>query len=232
MQPQFTPADLTATEAIEGLLPWFVTGRLTAVEQRLVATRMEVKPAFSAQVELAIAERDATVSANERALPNSTAGLDRLMTVLSTVPQPIQRRGARFLTVWLRGMAALASLQPRTMGLAASAATFVLVAQAITIGALLPQQNTKYYPESRIENTQSSIGVEVLVSLQPNISASILTSTLVELNAILVDGPKSGLYRLRIGSEKADSAQTKLILSELKSRSDVFAFVGLAAVRP
>ena len=75
MTRQFTPADLIATEAIEGLLPWFVTGRLTAVEQRLVATRMEVNPAFSAQVVLAIAERDATVSANERALPNSTAGL-------------------------------------------------------------------------------------------------------------------------------------------------------------
>lgn len=232
MQPQFTPADLKATDEIEALAPWFVTGRLTAAERRLVAARMEENTAFSTQVVLAVAERDATVSVNEQATPTSTAGLDRLMRTLSTAPQPVQWTGVRILNAWLKWAATRATLSPRSMSLAASTAAVVLVAQAVTIGALLPQQNAKYYPESRIENTQSSAGIEVLVSLQPNITASILTSTLVELNAILVDGPKSGLYRLRIGSEKPDAFRAKQIMSEFKSRADVFAFVGFAAVRP
>ena len=122
MQPSFNPADLTATEEIEALLPWFVTGRLTAVERRLVATRMEENPVFSAQVVLAIAERDATVSANEQELPTSTAGPDHLMMALSTVPQSVRWNDTRLSILWRKWADAVAALPPRSMGLAASAA--------------------------------------------------------------------------------------------------------------
>ena len=227
-----TNVNLTGADETEALLPWLVTGRLTAGEQARVAAYFEAHPAVVSHVALAREERDGSVAGNEAIAAPSPAALDRLMAAVAVTPQPRRLMVPSVTSVWDKFAALLGNLTPRTMGLAASAAAVVIMAQAITIGTLLPREGGRYFPESGPETAGVANGLEVLVALQPGAAASAFTSALVELNATVIDGPRSGLYRLRIRSGTIDTAVANQTIANLKAHPDVFAFVGRVAVKP
>ena len=219
-------------DEIEALLPWFVTGRLTSAEQANLAALLKINPSRTAHVVLAREERIISIIANEAISGPPAAALDRLMTAIAVTPQPWRWVAPSLASIWSGAAAYLPSLSPRGLGFAATTALIALVAQAITISSLLPRADSVYKPASVPGLAQTASGVEILVALQPNVTATGLTSALIELNATVIDGPRSGLYRLRIGSGKVAPGVATQITAKVKARLDVFAFVGLTASKP
>jgi hypothetical protein len=219
-------------DEIEALLPWFITGRLTPSEQAYLAACMDANPSRTSHVVLAREERIISIIANEDIPGPSAAALDRLMAAIAATPQPRRWAVPSVASIWNRATAYLSNVPPRALGLAAATAMVALVAQAITIGTLLPRENAIYKSAFGDGPAKTAGGVEILVALQPGVTAAGLTSALIELNATVIDGPKGGLYRLRIGSGKVAPDVTTQITANVKAKPEVFAFVGLTASKP
>src|SRR5687768_14432843 len=90
------PAD-AEREEIEMLMPWYVTGKLDPSDRARVEAYLAAHPEVARQLDLARAERDEAVAANEALGWPSPAATERLMASL-----PAARPGARALRA-LRG---------------------------------------------------------------------------------------------------------------------------------
>ncbi len=224
---------LAQADEIEAMLPWFVTDRLTSSEQTHLAACFEAYPSAASHVALAREERIISIIVNEAIAGPSSSALDRLMTAVAATPQPRRWIVPSVASIWHQAAAFFAGFSPRTLGIAAATAAFILAAQAITISTLLPRNEDKFstaFGDSPVRNVSG--GFELLVALQPSVTAAALTSALAEFNAVVIDGPKGGLYRLRVGSGKIAHDVAAQTTANLKARQDVFAFVGRVAAKP
>jgi hypothetical protein len=130
-----------------------------------------------------------------------------------TVPSPA--------SVWEKVAGYLGGFSPKTLGLAAAAAALLLVAQAATIGVLVTRDTGVGYETASDPATGPRDGMQILVTLQPGVTAATLTAALVELKGSIVEGPKAGgYYRLKLTGDKADSAAA---MAKFKAKADVFA---------
>lgn len=225
MKPAPNAKPLTEAEEIEAMLPWLVAGTLSRSETSRVTRYLETHPEAAAHVALARDEREAAISGNEAIAAPSTANLDRLMASVANTSQPRSIAVPSPASIWESIAGFVSSLSPKTLGMAATAAALVLVVQAATIGTLINSKSTGgYQTASGGPVSATTEGVQALVSLQPGVTAAALTAALSELKAAIVDGPKAGgVYRVRIAGDKTDAT---VIVAKLKTRTDVFAFVG------
>ena len=225
MKPAPNAKPLTEAEEIEAMLPWLVAGTLSRAETARVTRYLETHPEAAAHVALARDEREAAISGNEAIAAPSTANLDRLMASVANTSQPRSIAVPSPASIWESIAGFVSSLSPKTLGMAATAAALVLVVQAATIGTLINSNSSGgYQTASGGPASATTEGVQALVSLQPGVTATVLTAALSELKAAIVDGPKAGgVYRVRIVGDKADATA---IVAKLKTRTDVFAFVG------
>ena len=229
MQPPSTNVNSTEAAETEAMLPWLVTGRLTAAERARITAYIDAFPAVAPLVNMAREERISCIIENEALAGPSREALDRLMAAVAVTPQPQRFKAPSISDAWQRLTALLAHLSPNAIGLASSAAAIVMIVQAIAIGTLLPTEGAKFKTAFDTNVTATAGGLEMLVSFQPGATAKDLNSTLNEFNAVIIDGPKSGLYRLRVGSGKVSSDVAARTTVNLKARQDVFAFVGRVA---
>ena len=90
--------------------------------------------------------------------------------------------------------------------------------QAAVIGALIMERaaTPTYQTASGEESTGN--GVELLVGFAESATAGEISALLEQLDAVLVDGPRAGLYRLRL-PEQGDEESEAVI--ELLNESEV-----------
>ena len=174
---------------------------------------------------LARDEREASISGNETIAAPSTANLDRLMASIAKTPQSKHFAVPSPASVWDKIANFIGGISPKTLGFAAATAALVLIAQAAMIGVLVNRDaGGGYQTASGGPATVAGDGVQALIALQPGVTASALTSALTELKAAIVDGPKAGgVYRVRIAADKTDAQS---LIAKLKTRTDIFSFVG------
>ncbi len=229
MQPLTTDVNLTEAAEIEAMLPWLATSRLTTAERVRITTYVDAFPAVAPLVIMAREERISCIIDNEAIAGPSRAALDRLMAAIAITPQPRCFKVPSISGAWQRFTALLGNPSPNAIALASGAAAIVMLVQAIAIGTLLPTEGMKFKTAFDTNVAVTAGGIEMLVSLQPGVTAKDLNSTLSEFNAVIIDGPKNGLYRLRVGSGKVPSDVAARTTDGLKARQDIFAFAGRAA---
>lgn len=204
---------LSESEEIEALMPWYVSGKLDANSRARVEHYLEAHPERRTHLALVREESDATVAANESIAPPGAEVLDRLRASIGAVPRDksLWAQFSERLADWLSGLA------PSQVVLATAAAALVVMLQAAVIGALMMErfEAPNYQTASGEEVTGN--GVELLVGFAETATAGEISALLEQLDAVVVDGPRAGLYRLRLpeqGEEESTAAIELLDASE------------------
>jgi anti-sigma-K factor RskA len=200
---------LSERDEIEALLPWYVAGRLDARERARVERYVGEHPEAQAHLALAREESDATVTANEAIQAPGRAALDRLRASVAAAPRR-QSPGAAFGNLANRFSDWIAGLAPPQLALAAAVAALLVMLQAAAIGALvLERAGAPAYQTAGGEQTTGE-SIELLVGFADTATMGDIAALLERLDATLIDGPRAGLYRLRLPDTGEEGRKTAI----------------------
>ena len=203
--------ELSERDEIEAMLPWYVTGRLDARERARVERYVREHPEAQAHLALAREESDATVTANEAIRAPERDALDRLRTSVAAAPRR-QSLGAAFGQLANRFGDWIAGLAPPQLALAAAVAALLVMLQAAAIGALvLERAGAPTYQTAGGEQATGET-VELLVGFADTATMGEIAALIKKLDAVVVDGPRAGLYRLRLPDEGDEGSKAIEVL--------------------
>jgi anti-sigma-K factor RskA len=203
--------ELSERDEIEAMLPWYVTGRLDARERARVERYVREHPEAQAHLALVREESDATVTANEAIRAPGREALDRLRASVAAAPRR-QSLGAAFGQLANRFGDWIAGLAPPQLALAAAVAALLVMLQAAAIGALvLERAGAPTYQTAGGEQATGET-VELLVGFADTATMGEIAALLKQLDAVVVDGPRAGLYRLRLPDEGDEGSKAIEVL--------------------
>ena len=203
--------ELSERDEIEAMLPWYVTGRLDARERARVERYVREHPEAQAHLALAREESDATVTANEAIRAPGREALDRLRASVAAAPRR-QSLGAAFGQLANRFGDWIAGLAPPQLALAAAVAALLVMLQAAAIGALvLERAGAPTYQTAGGEQATGET-VELLVGFADTATMGEIAALIKKLDAVVVDGPRAGLYRLRLPDEGDEGSKAIEVL--------------------
>ena len=207
---------LSERDEIEALLPWYVSGKLDAKIRARVERYIEDHPDVRAHLALVREESDATVAANEAIPAPGREALDRLR-VSNAAPrrQPLLAQISERLANWISGLA------PPQLALAAAAAALLVMVQAAAIGALVLERAGAPTYQTAGGDEIAGDHIELLVGFSDTATIGEISALLKELDAV-ANGPKAGLYRLRL-PDKGDEGRKAAI--ELLQQSGVVTII-------
>jgi hypothetical protein len=141
----------------------------------------------------------------------------RLRASIASAPQPqsfFARLSERFAD-WIGG------LTPPQLGFAAAAAALLVMLQAAAISGLVLERVATPAYETAGGGEDAGQGIELLVAFSETASMGEISDVLKQVGAVVVDGPKAGLYRLRLsatGEEGREAAVETLQQSGVVTR--------------
>jgi len=199
-------------DAIEALLPWYAAGTLDPRDAKRVEEALARRPDLRASLEVAREDRDETIALNEAlGAPGGAAWLRVLAAVQAEPRKPSFR--ARLAS--LAGLVGLgAEPNPRRLAWVGVAAAIVIALQAATILSLLPAAKGPGY-QTASETSATPEGASVLVAFAPDARLDQVGAWLQQHHASIVDGPRGGLYRVRIGDKSLTKEQISTLAAEL-----------------
>jgi anti-sigma-K factor RskA len=200
---------LSEEEEIEALLPWYVAGRLEARERSRVERYVETHPEIRAHLALVREERDSAIAGNEAVPVPGTQALERLRRSIAAAQLPrrspsLFNRVSQRLSEWIAGFA------PPQLAYAAGLAALVVALQAAVIGALVLERvrTPSYQTAGGEESTRG--GTELLVTFSETATVGEIDTLLKRLDAIVIDGPKAGLYRVQLRGAGDDTQKAAI----------------------
>jgi anti-sigma factor RsiW len=211
---------LNEADEMSALLPWYVTGEISAGDRARIERYAERNPAFAAEIALAREEADAVFAANQAIAPPDGA-LDRLRQSVAATPSA--RLAAVQSSLIDRAGAWLAAFTPRQLAYAGMAAALAITVQAASIGTLL----TSGAPGSGYQTASGPAGVVAdgtfaLIVFAPEAPASAIQSVLTESGIAIVDGPRAGgFYRVRLGDADMSDEAVSAALAGLTARAEI-----------
>jgi hypothetical protein len=207
---------LSERDEIEALLPWYVSGRLDAKSRARVERYMEAHPEVKAHLALAREEEDAAIAANEAIAAPGRRALERLRASVAAAPR--RKPVAGLLSQISDGIGDwLSGFSPPQLAFAGAAAALLLALQAGVIGALVMERvAAPTYQTAGGGEDKAGDGPEFLVGFSATATAQEITDLLSRLDAVVTDGPKAGLYRLRFPGAKENGEDRKKAIEALK----------------
>jgi anti-sigma-K factor RskA len=196
-------------DAIEALLPWYAAGALDPLEAKRVEEALARRPDLRASLETAREDRDETIAVNQAL---GAPGPAVWMRVLAAVQAEPRRPSFRARLAGLVGLGA--EPHPRRLAWAAVAAAIVIALQAATILSLLPAAKGPGY-QTASQTTATPEGASVLVAFAPDARLDQVGAWLQEHRASIVDGPRGGVYRVRVGDKSLSKDQVAALAAEL-----------------
>ena len=204
-----TPDPEDEIDEIEALLPWYAAGTLDAQDAKRVDEALADRPELGASLALIHEDRDETIALNERLGAPSGAAWARVLATAKAEPRktsPFARLAS------LLGLGATGN--PTRLAWAAAAAAVVILLQAAAIVALLPDMRGSSY-RTASEAAPPVEGANVLVAFAPDARLEEVGAWLKEHDASIVDGPRGGMYRLRVGDTVPSRDEMTALLAEL-----------------
>jgi anti-sigma factor RsiW len=204
---------LSERDEIEALLPWYVTDKLDMKSRARVERYLKAHPEIGEHIALAREESDATIVSNEAIPAPGPRALDRLRASIAAHPRRkslnamLEQFSERF-SDWIAG------LTPPRLALAAAAAALIVMLQAAAIGALvLERAGAPTYQTAGGEQSAGE-GAELLIGFSDNATIGEITALMKQIGAVIVDGPKAGLYRVRLPGQDDEGAKgaTEILL--------------------
>ena len=206
---------------LEELLPWYATGALSETDKRRVEDALAREPQLRASLATIREDLDETIALNQ-ALPGPRpAALDKIMAAIAEPRRPgllasltglVGRLGA---TIGERAV-----VSPRAFAFAVFAAAVIVIGQGAAIVSLLPRAGSPYSTASQ-EASATSEGAFLLVGFAPNATAQQIAELLQQRKAVIVDGPRAGLFRIRIGDKSMTKEQRDAAVAAWRTESIV-----------
>jgi anti-sigma-K factor RskA len=209
---------LQEREEIEAMLPWFAAGTLNRRDAARVEAALKSDTDLAQRFELVREELGETIRVNEDlGAPSSRA----LKSLFEKIDREAPRQQAVSFNLVGRISEFVASFSPRSLAYAGAVAALALVLQAGVITSLVTDRGDANYKTVSVDPGQ---GTYALVRFAPAATAADITKFLEDSKAVVVDGPKGGMYRIRLaatGMPKEDLARIVKQMQENKNVSVV-----------
>lgn len=214
-------AMMNERDEIEMLLPWYVTGRLSAEDKAKIDAAVRREPALARQLALVREEMSTSGAAAEAIKPPAS------LSVEATVAH-VRARSPAHTAPFDRLVNALRDFLFKPTGglrFAAAAALAVLCVQSAVITKLATAP-TASYGTAGGGNAQSAGDATVLVRFTDGASLTAIGDLLQQRGMSIVDGPKpGGIYRVRIAASPISPADREALVSSLRKESGIVAIV-------
>ena len=198
---QETPDD------IEALLPWHAAGTLNDRDRARVEEALTSDPELARRYALVRDELGETIVLNETLGAPSARAMENLFAKIDAEPK---RRPALSLSLGARVTAFLASLSPRTLAFAGSAAALAILLQAGFIASIVTKERSAGYVTASTSSRDPGVGAFTLIRFAPQATQDDVTKFLEANKFAITAGPlPGGLYKVRVavtGLPKADLA--------------------------
>jgi anti-sigma factor RsiW len=210
---------------IEELLPWHAAGTLSLREAETVEAALASDPELARRYEQVREELAQTVTLNESLGAPSVRAMDALFAKIDAEPA---RRPAMSFDLGARLREFFASLSPRTLAYAGTAAAVAIVLQAAVIGGfVIKDQGAGGYQTASSHQTIADDASYAVIQFKPAASAGDITKFLETNKLTIADGPSAGgLYRVRVAGNKLSKADLTQKIKTLQ----IDPVVGLIAV--
>jgi hypothetical protein len=200
---------------IEALLPWHAAGTLNARDTRRVDEALANDPALEKQYAAIREEYAETILLNEDLGAPSSRAMTKLFAAIDAEPVPKPHAS---LYVSARVAEFFARLSPRTLATAAALGAMALLLQAGLIGAVLMKQSGSFQTASLSSNErQSGRGPLALVRFTPDARIADITAFLDTYHASIVDGAKSGMFRLQFAGSAMSQQDVAGLMTKLQN---------------
>ena len=208
----------------EALLPWYLTGRLSAEEKLRVERQLQFSEALSRELESLKALRTAVVRSTDELAPPSGDGYTRLMARIDAdegAGEP--GRAGR---LWHRLTGLLQDASPLRLRPAYALVAAVILFQAVAIGGLVveriasPRDYEIASPTDPVREFPT-----VLVAFRDELPAAALRQIVYDLDGNIVKGPTpEGVYVIEIRRPLEGPDQLDRIVEALRARGDAVRF--------
>jgi anti-sigma factor RsiW len=200
---------------IEALLPWHAAGTLNVRDTRRVDEALANDPVLARQYAAIREEYAETILLNENLGAPSSRAMTKLFAAIDAEPAP---KSHASLYVSARVAEYFARLSPRTLATAAAVGAMALLLQAGLIGAVLMKQSGSFQTAS-LSNTerQSERGPFALVRFAPDARVADITAFLDAYHASIVDGAKSGMFRLQFAGNAMSQQDIAGLMTKLQN---------------
>jgi hypothetical protein len=210
---------------VEAMLPWFAAGTLSRKDAARVEDALARDAELSRRFELVREELGEAIRLNESlGAPSSRA----MKTLFEKIDAEAPRQGTTSLGIANRISEFVASLSPRTLAWSGAVAALAIVLQAgIITGVLMNERSDNNFQTASYERGAPAMaqGSFALVRFAPEASAADITKFLEENKLTLVDGPKSGLYRVRVAATGLPKEELARLVKQLQDNK----VIGFAA---
>ncbi len=209
-------------QEIETLLPWHAAGTLNRRDAQRVEAALKTDSELARRFELVREELGEAIHLNESLGAPSVRAMDKLFKAIDA-ERPTTRKSTFSLGAWLTDF--VGGFAPRTLAFAGSAAALVLLLQAGVITGVLLKDRAG--PDLAGYGETSTEGRNALVQFAPQASAAEIQKFLEAYKAVVVDGPKGGLFTIRV----TDAAATKdfaAFVARMQNEKAVVAFVSVS----
>ncbi len=221
---------MSERDEIEMLVPFYVTGRISAADAARVEAYIARHPDFARSIEVARDERRAAVEVSEAAGFPSARATDAIFKAIAAEPVPATRAiegAARGVLDRVREFFAT----PTAMGVryATAAAAAIILVQAAVLGTLWhgPSPDGGYETASGPQQASDS-GAVALIAFHDAATLAQINRVLEGSGARIVEGPlKGGLYRVRLPAEVKAAADIDRAIATLKGHADVVKMIVL-----
>jgi anti-sigma factor RsiW len=210
-----TNTKLTERDEIEAMLPWFAAGTLNRKDTARVEAALKSDTALAQRFELVREELGETIRLNEDlGAPSSRA----LKALFEKIDAEAPRQSAASFNLIGRISEFVASFSPRTLAYAGAVAALALVLQAGVITSLVTDRGDANYKTVSVDPGQ---GAFALVRFAPNATAADITKFLEDNKAVVVDGPKAGMYRIRLAVTGMPKEELARIIKQMQDNKNV-----------
>jgi hypothetical protein len=201
---------------IEALLPWHAAGTLNARDTRRVDEALASDPELARQYAAIREEYAETILLNESLGAPSSRAMQKLFAAIDA--EPARKPYASFnLSARVAGF--FASLSPRTLAATAAIGAVALLLQAGVIGAVLMKQSGGTFQTASLSSDarQSDRGPFALVRFAPDARVADITAFLDTYHASIVDGAKSGMFRLQFAGNTMSPQDIAGLMARLQN---------------
>ncbi len=221
---------LSEADEFEALLPWFVSGKISAADKAKVDAYLAQHPEVRAHIALARDEADDIFAANAQ-IEAPRDALDKLKASLATSPSA-RLHSVKASLIDKLGLF-LSELAPRQLAYAGISAALAIAVLGGSLGSLLSGGQGAGYQTAAGPGASAVKGTFALVTFQAAASAGNLSAFLSENKITIVDGPKAGgVFRVRLSDDVLSNNETGAALAKLKSRADLVSFSSSAPETP
>ena len=222
---------LSEADEIAALLPWYITGKISADDRAKVDVYAERHPEVRQHLLLARDEADVNFAVNQE-IVSPKNGLDKLKASLASSPsmrlKAVQASLLDRVGIWLGGFT------PRQLAYAGVAAALAIAVQAASIGSLmLNRGGSGGYQTAAGTTTDLGKGTFALVAFQPAAPAGTLSAFLADNKFTITEGPKAGgVFVVRVSETVLAKDGLDAALAKLKARADLVSFASAAPAKP